>query len=479
MLTIDLATATEAWINRSLAEMDPDNVVPAHAYVLLLLGDLLELDLNRMRETLEKMMPQDDRPNRAMNAEREQILNDAVHQMKEWQIKNRDAAVAAITRKNELQAEVARLQRELLNSEREAADALRSGDRELAKAKLQLRAIVAAKLDEKRANLIAATDAVDDIKQQIRQSEEQVQEQVAKARAKANLEAAYAASGRIRMLYRIYLGRLWGNCADKSSESSERPQEETMRIDLDLPEEAEETIRAEAQQRGLAPQDYIARIIDGIANLADLITPQTTLAQNEPNETYHETAEDVVAQAIHEFKESQIHNRERAVKVITQQNNLKAEIEKGRRIIAELERKSIKARSAGNRGLALAFYKEKMMQERTLETMLPLLAEATEFAEQVKAELRREEEHIRLRVAEAILFRMSLKTQAYAFRYDRGPTTTDPRDVEADFERWAADYEAEEQARGAVFATRSEDVETTLNRLETMLKQKPDPKDGR
>ena len=62
------------------------------------------------------------------------ILNEAVREMKENQIKNRELAVQAITQKNNLQAEVDKEERLVAEYERKATLALQSGNRELAKA---------------------------------------------------------------------------------------------------------------------------------------------------------------------------------------------------------------------------------------------------------------------------------------------------------------------------------------------------------
>src|SRR5437016_13044640 len=71
----------------------------------------------------------------------ELILNEAVKEMKENQIKNRELAVQAITQKNNLQAEVDKEERMVAELERRATVSVQAGNRELAKQFLKEKAL--------------------------------------------------------------------------------------------------------------------------------------------------------------------------------------------------------------------------------------------------------------------------------------------------------------------------------------------------
>ncbi|HZO88031.1 MAG TPA: PspA/IM30 family protein [Chthonomonadaceae bacterium] len=121
----------------------------------------------------------------------ELIINEAVREMKENQIKNRELAVQAITQKNNLQAEVDKEERLIAELERKATLALQSGNRELAKQFLKERALHDQTLQSMKANLAAATEAAEKVKQAIRQEEERIRVRTAEALAmKANMKQA-------------------------------------------------------------------------------------------------------------------------------------------------------------------------------------------------------------------------------------------------------------------------------------------------
>lgn len=119
------------------------------------------------------------------------ILNEAVRDMKENQIKNRELAVQAITQKNNLQAEVDKEERLVAEYERKATVALQSGNRELAKQFLKEKALHDGTLNSMRTNLVSATEASEKVKQAIRQEEERIRVRTSEALAmKANMKQA-------------------------------------------------------------------------------------------------------------------------------------------------------------------------------------------------------------------------------------------------------------------------------------------------
>lgn len=122
-----------------------------------------------------------------------------------------------------------------------------------------------------------------------------------------------------------------------------------------------------------------------------------------------EDPELILNEAVREMKENQIKNRELAVQAITQKNNLQAEVDKGERTVAELERKATVALQSGNRELAKQFLREKALQDQTLQSMRGNLAAATEASEKVKVAIKQEEERIRMRTAEALAMKANMK----------------------------------------------------------------------
>lgn len=119
------------------------------------------------------------------------ILNQAVKDMKENQVKNRELAVQAITQKNNLQTEVEKSERLSAELERKATIALTAGNRELAKQFLKEKAITDQTLNSMRANLASALDASEKVKLAIRGEEERIRQRTSEALAmKANMKSA-------------------------------------------------------------------------------------------------------------------------------------------------------------------------------------------------------------------------------------------------------------------------------------------------
>jgi phage shock protein A len=121
----------------------------------------------------------------------ELIINEAVREMKENQIKNRELVVQVITQKNMLQAEVAKEERLVAEYEKKAAIALKDGNRELAKQLFKEKALHEQVLQKMQENLATAEDASEKVKAAIRQEEERIRARTAQALVtKANLKQA-------------------------------------------------------------------------------------------------------------------------------------------------------------------------------------------------------------------------------------------------------------------------------------------------
>ena len=120
-----------------------------------------------------------------------------------------------------------------------------------------------------------------------------------------------------------------------------------------------------------------------------------------------EDPEILLQQAQQEMRETQAKNRERAVQAITQKNNLQADVEKTQKMVDNLQAKAELALRNGDRDLARQLLVEKGQYESTLATIKASLQSALETTETIKTAMRREEERIRAKTAQA----MALKTQ--------------------------------------------------------------------
>lgn len=119
------------------------------------------------------------------------LITEAIREARENQIKNRELAVQAITQKNNLQAEVDKLERAVAEYERKAALALQGGNRELAKQFLKEKALQDQTLESMRGNLVHATESAEKVKVAIKQEEERIRVKTAEAMAlKTNLKQA-------------------------------------------------------------------------------------------------------------------------------------------------------------------------------------------------------------------------------------------------------------------------------------------------
>ena len=119
------------------------------------------------------------------------ILTEAVREMKENQIKNRELAVQAITQKNNLQQAVDSEERLVAEYERKATLAVQGGNRELAKQFLKEKAIHEQTLESMRGNLANAIEASEKVKIAIKNEEERIRVRTSEALAlKANMKQA-------------------------------------------------------------------------------------------------------------------------------------------------------------------------------------------------------------------------------------------------------------------------------------------------
>lgn len=121
----------------------------------------------------------------------EVIINEAVREMRENQIRNRELAVQAITQKNNLQAEVEKEERLIADLEKKAQTALLGGNRELAKQFLREKLQHEQTLTDMRASLAQAIEAAEKVKTAIKLEEDRIRQKTAQALAlKAKMKQA-------------------------------------------------------------------------------------------------------------------------------------------------------------------------------------------------------------------------------------------------------------------------------------------------
>jgi phage shock protein A len=119
------------------------------------------------------------------------ILDSAVREMKESQIKNRERAVQAITQKNNLAAMVDREEKMVRDLEAKATLAVQSGNRELARTILREKTQRDQTLTQLRGSLKQAEETAEAVKIAIRREDEQIRVKTAEAlRLKANMKQA-------------------------------------------------------------------------------------------------------------------------------------------------------------------------------------------------------------------------------------------------------------------------------------------------
>jgi len=122
-----------------------------------------------------------------------------------------------------------------------------------------------------------------------------------------------------------------------------------------------------------------------------------------------EDPEILLSQAQREMQEMHARNRERAVQAITQKNNLQQMVDDTQKRVDNLQAKAELALKRGDRELALQLLREKQQYETTLTATRESLAQAVETVESVKVAIRREEERIRTKTAEALALKAQWK----------------------------------------------------------------------
>lgn len=114
-------------------------------------------------------------------------------------------------------------------------------------------------------------------------------------------------------------------------------------------------------------------------------------------------------QAKREMQEGLIANRERAVQAIAQKNKLQYELDMAQKRSVELEKKAIMALQQGNRDLARQFVREKAGNDSVLGNLQTSYDQACQAVEAVKVAVKRQEEEVRRKTAEALALKAQWK----------------------------------------------------------------------
>ncbi len=122
-----------------------------------------------------------------------------------------------------------------------------------------------------------------------------------------------------------------------------------------------------------------------------------------------EDPEIMLDQARRDMQSALTGNREKAVQAITQRNRLQQMLDDATRKSAQLEQQATTALRQGNRDLAKQFLREKTSNDTTIETLKGTLATAVETVEQVKVAIKRQEEEVKKKTAEALAMKAQWK----------------------------------------------------------------------
>jgi len=202
-----------------------------------------------------------------------------------------------------------------------------------------------------------------------------------------------------------------------------------------------------------------------------------------------EDPEVLLDQARREMQQTLARNRERAIQAITQKNMLQAEVEKLERAVRDLERKAELALQQGKRDLALQIVREKKAQESALETMRASLQQATETVEAIKLAIRRQEEEVRVKTAQALAMKARWKQAQIQTAINKALegisveniesswATAEQRIQQAEAEAAARQEMAAQSLQGRIAALQDaqidQEAEEELSRIEQRLGMRP------
>lgn len=120
-----------------------------------------------------------------------------------------------------------------------------------------------------------------------------------------------------------------------------------------------------------------------------------------------EDPEIMLDQAKRDMNQALLQNKERAIQAMTQRNRLATMLDDERKKSTTYENQAAMALKQGKRDLATQLMREKMTVDGGLATLEQSYAQANETVDQVKIAIKRQEEEVRKKTAEAL----ALKTQ--------------------------------------------------------------------
>lgn len=132
-----------------------------------------------------------------------------------------------------------------------------------------------------------------------------------------------------------------------------------------------------------------------------------------------ENPEILLQEAAREMRENLAQNRQRAVTAITQKNNLKALIEEHEKRVSQLEAQAEMAVKKGDRDLARRLLREKLTFQETVTSTRASYDQAVQASEAIKVAIRRQEETVRQRTAEALAKRAQWKQAQIQIEIDK------------------------------------------------------------
>jgi phage shock protein A len=114
-------------------------------------------------------------------------------------------------------------------------------------------------------------------------------------------------------------------------------------------------------------------------------------------------------QARRDMQGALVANKEKAVQAITQKNRLQMMLDDERKKAAQLENQATMALKQGDRELATSFMREKMNHDATIATLQQSYDQAVATVDQVKIAIKRQEEEVRKKTAEALAMKAQWK----------------------------------------------------------------------
>jgi len=115
-----------------------------------------------------------------------------------------------------------------------------------------------------------------------------------------------------------------------------------------------------------------------------------------------ENPEMMLDQAKRDMQGALVANKEKAVQAITQKNRLQLMLDEAKKRSVTLESQASMALKQGDHDTATVFMREKMNNDATVTTLQSSYDQAVQTVEQVKIAIKRQEEEVRKKTAEAL-----------------------------------------------------------------------------